>query len=332
MAQHPPTNQESDRTIGTRHGSQAGPAVVAVGGVHGTEPAGTLAADRVLARLDEVGGLRRGSFTALRGNLGALAAGRRYLDIDLNRIWQPELVDRIRRDGTPPDAPAEHVELAGLLAELDRALAESEGPGLVLDLHTTSSDSVPFIWLIACVDAQATLEPFGLPCVHDPAHRISGTLGHHVARSGHRVVVVEGGRHDAADAVDHHEAAIWIALAHAGLIDGERADDERQRAHDRLHDVTAGLPGLFQTVHHHKVADDDAFVMRPGYASFQPVAAGEHLADDARGEIHATRSGYVLMPLYVPPCDDGFVLVEARTEWPDLAAEGYPPVLPGQAS
>ena len=43
--------------------------------------------------------------------------------------------------------------------------------------------------------------------------------------------------------------------------------------------------------------------MREGYVNFQRVAAGELLANDARGEIRAPWNGMVLLPLYQQTCD-----------------------------
>src|SRR5580698_114157 len=75
------------REIGRMVGRAAGPTLVVVAGMHGNEPAGILAARRVLARLaaDEVP--LRGELIVLAGNVGALRAGKRYLAKDLNRQW-----------------------------------------------------------------------------------------------------------------------------------------------------------------------------------------------------------------------------------------------------
>jgi succinylglutamate desuccinylase len=50
--------------------------------------------------------------------------------------------------------------------------------------------------------------------------------------------------------------------------------------------------------------------MRPGYANFQPIRRGEHLADDASGPVLAPEDGLILMPLYQSLGTDGFFLVQ----------------------
>ena len=48
--------------------------------------------------------------------------------------------------------------------------------------------------------------------------------------------------------------------------------------------------------------------MEPGFANIQPVARGQLLARDRRGEIRAPEDCLVVMPLYQGLGDDGFFL------------------------
>ena len=94
-----PAGRRWPRVLGRVAAPDPGPTLFVVGGLHGNEPAGLLGLERVFARLGEVG-LARGEFVGLAGNLEALAAGRRYIEEDLNRIWlQPRL--EALRDGEP---------------------------------------------------------------------------------------------------------------------------------------------------------------------------------------------------------------------------------------
>ena len=67
--------------------------LVAVGGIHGNEPAGALALVRVMEQLESHSRLRCGDCVALAGNLPALAARRRFIDEDLNRSFDLEWVE-----------------------------------------------------------------------------------------------------------------------------------------------------------------------------------------------------------------------------------------------
>src|SRR6185295_5769297 len=86
---------EFPRVLGRRRGEAPGPTLIAVGGVHGNEPAGVRAARRALARLESAGVRIDGELLALGGNLRALRQNRRYLVRDLNRQWTAENLRRV---------------------------------------------------------------------------------------------------------------------------------------------------------------------------------------------------------------------------------------------
>lgn len=72
------------------------PLLVVFGGLHGNEPAGVRAAQRVLARLRSGSVALRGEVVFVVGNRAALARGVRFVDRDLNRAWTPHGVARLR--------------------------------------------------------------------------------------------------------------------------------------------------------------------------------------------------------------------------------------------
>ena len=49
--------------------------------------------------------------------------------------------------------------------------------------------------------------------------------------------------------------------------------------------------------------------MRPGYANFQRVKAGEVVGNDRKGPVRAPKSGRIFLPLYQDQGDDGFFIV-----------------------
>src|SRR5688500_8439811 len=83
-----------ERGVGTVRGRDAGPTLIVVGGIHGNEPAGIRAVERVIARLSERD--LRGELVAFGGNLGALRLGRRFIAKDLNRQWGAEQIVAVR--------------------------------------------------------------------------------------------------------------------------------------------------------------------------------------------------------------------------------------------
>lgn len=58
--------------------------------------------------------------------------------------------------------------------------------------------------------------------------------------------------------------------------------------------------------HRHPIVPDDEFRMGEGFRTFQNIVAGQLLAHDRRGEVHASESGRILLPLYQGLGSDGF--------------------------
>src|SRR5262249_57741086 len=87
---------EFKRELGTYGGQTAGPLVICICGIHGNEPAGALALQRVLWRLHEAAPPYKREVVAIAGNLRALNVGTRYLSRDLTRISTPERLDLLK--------------------------------------------------------------------------------------------------------------------------------------------------------------------------------------------------------------------------------------------
>lgn len=297
-----------DRVIG-RIESGDGPLLIVVGGVHGSEPAGVRASERLLGKLEAGGLALKGTLLCLRGNIHALKKGVRYIGRDLNRMWDRATVEGVMRESHAPGFAVEFEEMRGLASAIHTAMEQASGEVFLFDMHSTSSETIPFFWLLPSGDRKL-ITHFGLPTVHDPQMTVSGTMAQYYAEQGARVLLAEGGQHNDPATVDHCEAMLWITLARTGLLDAQEAAEPLQYSQDLLQKVSAEAGGNFNIVYHHKIKTEDEFVMRPGYASFQPVDEGELLAKDARGEVRAPCAGRILMPLYKPPCDDGFLIVQ----------------------
>lgn len=302
--------------VGRRGGASAGPTLIVVGGMHGNEPAGVRAAERVLERLDAEGVVLRGDLLALRGNLRALALGRRYQKRDLNRQWTLEALARI--EVAPYDDP-EICEVHELRAELDGALAAARGPVFFLDFHTTSAAGVPFA-LIGDTLAQREFAAWlPIPAILGLEEQLDGVLSEYMTARRATTLAVEGGQHDDPDAATSLEAILWLSLAAAGLVARHAlpgvADAEAHLAH-----MCGGLPRLIEVLGRHAVLPGDGFRMEPGHANIGRMVGGQLLARDHKGEIRAPHDGMLLMPLYQSQGEDGFFVGREIPEWEQRAA------------
>lgn len=293
------------RVVGRVTGAQPGPTLLVFGGLHGNEPAGPLAADRVLRRLEADAVPLNGEVVAVAGNLAALAANRRYLEQDLNRCWLPDAITSLRAADPVADRP-EQAELRELLTTLDGVVASARGQVTVLDLHTTSGDSPPFSLMSDTLRNRRIALALPGPVILGLEETIDGTLIEHMTERGHCAVVVEAGRHDDPRAVDLLEAVIWITLGSTGVLD-EVPDEAVWRR--RYREACRGVPRVVEIRHRHPIRPGDGFRMKPGYRGFQRIAECEVLARDDAGDVTAPTAGLLLMPRYQDLGDDGFFLV-----------------------
>jgi len=111
-------------------------------------------------------------------------------------------------------------EVRGLLDALEGELHTAEHGAFVLDLHTVSATSPPFLAIEDSLPARRFARRFPVPIVLGMEEELGGLLMDHVTNAfGQVALVFEAGRHDDPDSVAVHEAAIWVGLEAAGMLD-----------------------------------------------------------------------------------------------------------------
>jgi succinylglutamate desuccinylase len=274
--------------------------------MHGNEPAGIRALHRVLGKIEDGMVSLRGELIGLAGNLPAIAVGKRYLAHDLNRRWIPERVGALDR-GRLSDEDSEDQEQRALLVELRQWMGRARGDIFVIDLHTTSAPTVPFVILGDTLRNREFARGLPTSIVIGVDEQLVGTLSDYVTSLGHVSIGFEAGQHQDPASVDYHEAAIWLMLVRSGALD--RADvPDLDRFREMLEEFRKSLPPVMEIFDCHGVSRGDGFVMRPGFRNFQKVTRGEHLADDRSGEIRAPGNHRLFLPLYQGLGDEGFFL------------------------
>ncbi len=288
--------------------ADAGPTLIAVGAVHGNEPAGAEALESIGSALAASGIELKGRFLALRGHVRASEQEIRFIDVDLNRVWSPESVEAAL-GAAPEDRRPEQEELARLHRSMTSAVDESEGNGaFFMDLHTTSSESSPFVVLFDSLACRRFALEFPVPIILGLEEHVGGTLADFALTLGCVPLIFEAGQHEAPQSPVLHEAACWIALRNAGIIDEIPASADGAGL-ERLHDAAAGLPRFVEIIHHHPITAESGFRMNPGFENFADVEEGLGLAQESGRALHAPCSGLIFMPLYQKQGDDGYFIV-----------------------
>lgn len=299
-------------------GRAPGPSLVVIGGLHGNEPCGVRAVERVAEAFAAAPVELRGELVALAGNLAALAYECRFVARDLNRQWLPERVEALRAAAATGDtsqwAPEDR-EQWELLVELEAVFARATGPIHVLDLHSTSGDGGLFATVGDTLRNRGFALHLPVPIVLGLEEELEGTLLSYLTELGYVTVGFESGQHANPASIDHAEAAVWVSLEAAGLVArGELPEVDRARG--LLTARSATLPHVVEIRYRHAIQPGDDFRMEPGYSNFEPVERGEILAYDRHGAVRAGERCRILMPLYQKQGEDGFFLIrEVRRFW-----------------
>lgn len=330
MTRVPDQTAQTQRLIGSAQATQPGPTLILIGGLHGNEPAGvTAAADVVGALASDT--LRIGRVAAYRGNLMALAsagepigAGRRYLDIDLNRAFTPDRLASVR---AAPDAErtAESRELLELSAAIEREVRSARGPVYLLDLHTFSSPGPAFIHTEDSLVQRDFARAIAVPLILGFEEELTGVMIHWASKElGVIGAIFEAGVHHDGATVAIHRAAIAITLDRLGVA---RADDiSPDDPHAIVSAAAGGRDGHVYDIRHRHAVGEHRFEMHEGMVGFSPVRAGRTpIATEADRPVHSPVSGRLFMPNRqeeIRDGDDGFFVVHrVGSIWLTLSAK-----------
>jgi succinylglutamate desuccinylase len=115
---------------------QRGPTVVVMGGVHGNERVGVRVIEELERNLSD--NLLKGELYLILGNPEAYKLNHRFVETDMNRLFDQENLSVIRKSGSLLNL--EQRRVGEVLPILEKA-------EFLLDLHSTIKPSVPFIFV-----------------------------------------------------------------------------------------------------------------------------------------------------------------------------------------
>ncbi|HHG83116.1 MAG TPA: hypothetical protein ENJ82_00075 [Bacteroidetes bacterium] len=297
---------EYKRVIGRIRGQEAGPTVLAIGGMHGNEPSGVLALQQIISRLEVHKSHFKGEFIALTGNIRALEMGRRFIDQDLNRMWK--LQSDLATLAATPDC-YEAKEMQELQTIVDEAIATRRGPLVFLDLHTTSAESPPFLLIGDTMRNRRFVRDLQLPVILGLEEQLNGPFLSYLNTLGHISMAFEAGQHDADVSIENHFSLLWLIFVKAGCLNAEDIPDFAANREWIASCTDSALKNFFEVRHRQVIREDEHFKMLPGYHNFQEIKAFEFLANNRHGKVRSPEKGRIFMPLYQEQGDDGFFVV-----------------------
>jgi succinylglutamate desuccinylase len=294
---------EIDRLIGQYRGEQPGPTLIFTAGIHGNEPAGIFALKDVFEKLKSQNIAFKGDMFAIGGNLSALEKGVRYKEADLNRVWHEDSVSDIRngREYSSENESLEQKEIYDLIKKL---LQKATGPVYFFDLHTTSSDTIPFITVNDSLLNRKFTQQYPVPMILGIEEFLDGPLLSYINELGYVAFGYEGGQHDTLESINNHTAFIFLSLVFSGCL--KRSQIEYQKNYDLLYKNSMRSQIIYEIIRRHEIQTKDHFVMEPGFTNFQHIKKGQLLAKSNGNKIAASESVQIFMPLYQGKGNDGF--------------------------
>jgi succinylglutamate desuccinylase len=281
-------------------GKNNGPTIVFFGGIHGNEPAGGFGLKSVLSKLDERD--VNGSIYAISGNLKALKERKRFINKDLNRLWTQEEIDSLLQSFSLVSEHHEQLEIYNLLHDI---ILKNDGPFYFIDLHTTSSKTLPFITINDSIINRKFSQQFPVPIVLGIEEYLQGPLLSYINTMGFVSLGFESGQHDNKKAIYNSIAFINLVLQNTNVV--KRINT--QEHFDFLQESAKKLSEIFEVIYLHRISDSDVFEILPAFKSFEAIKKGELIALHNGQEIVSKYSGNIFMPLYQKIGKEGFFLI-----------------------
>ncbi len=304
------------RHIGHYTGQERGTLIIALAAMHGNEPAGVHALNRLFQMLEDEpkhneGFVFKGRFVGLMGNIQAYQRQLRFIQKDFNRQLTHENLKNVRL--TPQyRLTDEDLELVELTQAIKKEIIDYKPRRLVvIDLHTTSASGGIFSVVSDDADSIHLATQLNAPVVLGMLGQTGGTTLHYFTSENMGIptttICFEGGQHDDALSIERMIAWLVNLLREVKAVEPQDVENRHEMI---LKNYAQHLPKVVDLFYVHHIAPSDHFQMRAGYKNFQKIKAGEVLADDKNGEIAASEDCILLMPLYQRQGKEGFFLVK----------------------
>ncbi|MDO5978926.1 succinylglutamate desuccinylase/aspartoacylase family protein [Flavivirga spongiicola] len=292
-----------NRVLGKIEGSKPGSTVVFFGGIHGNETSGVFALKDVLETIDPL--KVKGTVYGISGNLKALQLNQRYADEDLNRLWTKERIEAIKKKTALKDDEAELLEILGILNTI---LETEKPPFYFIDLHTTSSKTLPFITINDALINRKFAKQFPVPIVLGIEEYLNGPLLSYINKLGYVSLGFESGQHEDLSAITNNIAFIYLALVFSGVLKIDHITNFLDHCKE-LQTQAANMADVFEVIYLHKIQSNETFTMINGFKSFQAINKGIPIAISNRRELKARYNGRIFMPLYQTKGSEGFFII-----------------------
>lgn len=292
------------RVIGNVRGIKESPTVIAIGGIHGNERAGLNALTKVFNTIENENIPFKGNFYGIAGNINAISKNIRFKNVDLNRIWTKDEVEKLHNGYDLEVESQEQYEIYIIIRDI---LKLEKGPFYFIDLHTTSADTQPFITISDSLDNRKYSSNFTIPTILGIEEFLDGPLLTYINEFGHVALGFEAGQHDKKESVDNSVAFLWLALVAAKCV--KKKEVKNYTFYKNSLSYFNEQQEFYKIDYKYTIKPLERFKMVDGYKNFQEIDKKELLAFSNGKEIYSSYKAKIFMPLYQEKGDDGFFII-----------------------
>lgn len=296
-----------ERFIGQLKTKSKGPSIILTAGIHGNEPAGIFALNQLVDFLKTNNIKIKGNIYAIAGNLPALENGERFHQQDLNRLWTNDRMQQLQK-GKLEINDKDTAEQISLNDSINAILKQNSGPFYFIDLHTTSSETMPFVVMNDSLLNRKFTDQYPLPTILGIEEYLEGPLLSYINELGYVAFGFEAGQHDDNTSIHNHFAFSILSLVFAGLIEKDAVDFNKYYA--TLAKNTMNTRDFYEILYRYKIKPGEDFQMIPGYVNFQLIEKGQQLAISNEKAIYADSQARIFMPLYQAQGSEGFFAIK----------------------
>ncbi len=280
-----------------------GSTVVFFAGIHGNEYAGVTALNNVLKTINQNDII--GEIYGVYGNIKALEKNKRFLASDLNRMWTTNKLNGLNSKEELKDEEQEQAQLFTFIKQL---FATNKTPIYFIDLHTTSSKSLPFVTINDALVNRKFSSCFPVPVVLGIEEYLEGPLLSYLNTLGYVSLGFESGQHTDPLSVKNCEAFIYLTLKHSGILIKNEAEKIKKNE-NILKLASKNVSLIFEVIFKYHIQPKETFSMQDGFESFQDIKKGTALAITNGKPIYSNYSATLFMPLYQKSGNDGFFII-----------------------
>jgi len=299
---------EVNRIIGQHDGGLPGPKLIFTAGIHGNEPSGVLALEAMFHYLQENSPSFKGSIVGIAGNLSALKQGSKFIDCNLNGLWLSE--NKEEQIGIDDTIEIEYKEKAELIETFNKVLSSHTDEVYFIDLHSTTSESIPFIGISDTLRNRKLAKMVSLPIILGIEESLHGTLFDAVSRSGFPSLLFHAGLEGEPKTMANHKGIIWKTLETLCEMDPGTSQDAKEST-ESLESATAHSHEFYEVIYKHRIKENSGFKMNPGYKNFQPIKKHESIATINGKNVTTPSKGNIFLPAYQQRGDVGFYIIRA---------------------